>query len=277
MKYKLIGLDIDGTIRKRDNSISEKVKQAIIDIQKYGVKVAVISGRPVYGMRITAAELDLHQYGGFIMAHNGAVIVDCSTDIIVKSELLPMGQIVEYYQFAKKYGCNMLTYDGRFMITNDVTDSIIIHEAYVNDMELKGTEDFMEYENKPISKCMIVGNPDTLLKMEQISKDMFGPEVECFRSEPYYLEFVPKGIHKGNTLAGLAHRLGVKQEEVAACGDGYNDLTMIEYAGFGVAMGNAQEEIKKSADYVTKTCEEDGVAYVIERMIEGKTGEKDAK
>ena len=268
MKYKLLGLDIDGTIRNNDNIISDRVKRAILDIQKQGVIVAIISGRPVYGMRKTAEELCMDQYGGFIMAHNGAIIVDCRTNQVVKKAILPMNQIRDYYHFAKQYGCNMLTYDNRYMVTNDTTDVIIAHEAFVNGMELKATEDFREYDHQLISKCMIVGEPDILLKMEQISKDMFGTEVESFRSEPYYLEFVPKGIHKGNTLADLARHLGIKQEEVAACGDGYNDLTMIEYAGFGVAMGNAQEEVKQAADYVTLTCEEDGVAELIRKYIQ---------
>jgi Cof subfamily protein (haloacid dehalogenase superfamily) len=267
MKYKLLALDIDGTIRKRDNSISDRVKQAILTIQKQGVKVAVISGRPVYGMRETAKELCLEQYGGYIMAHNGTIIVECSTDKIIKRELLPMGQSGTYYQFAKEHGCNMLTYDDSYMVTNDISDKIIAHEAFVNGMTLKKTDDFREYNGFPISKCMIVGDPDEVCKMEQISKEMFGPEVECFRSEPYYLEFVPKGIHKGSTLKALADSLGVLREEVAACGDGYNDLTMIKYAGLGVAMRNAQEEVKKAADYVTKTCEEDGVAFLIDKIV----------
>ena len=161
----------------------------------------------------------------------------------------------------------MLTYDDAYMVTNDISDKIIAHEAFVNGMTLKKTDDFREYNGFPISKCMIVGDPDEIFKMEQISKEMFGPEVECFRSEPYYLEFVPKGIHKGSTLKVLADSLGVLREEVAACGDGYNDLTMIKYAGLGVAMRNAQEEVKKAADYVTKTCEEDGVAFLIDKIV----------
>jgi len=269
MKYKLLGLDIDGTIRNRDNIITDRVRQAILAVQKQGVKVAILSGRPVYGMKETAKELCLNLYGGYIMAHNGAVIVDCASDEVIKRELLPMGQTGKYYEFAKEHGCNMLTYDDSFMVTNDVTDPIIIHEAFVNGMTLKETKDFREYEDKPISKCMIAGNPEELLKMEPISKSLFGPKVESFRSEPYYLEFVPRGIHKGSTLKNLAESLGFCREEVAACGDGYNDLTMIQYAGLGAAMGNAQKEVKEEADYVTKSCEEDGVACLIEYIICG--------
>ena len=266
IKCRLLGLDIDGTIRNRDNIISDRVRLAVKKIQEMGVKVAILSGRPVYGMKETGKELGLDQYGGCLMAHNGAVILDCAADRIIKRELLPMGQIIEYFRFAKEHGCNMLTYDDCYMVTNDMTDQKIAHEAFVNGMTLKETKNFCEYEQFPVSKVMIVGNPERLLRMEQIGKEKYGPAVECFRSEPYYLEIVPKGIHKGSSLAALADRLGIRQEEVAACGDGYNDLTMIQYAGFGAAMGNAQEEVKKAADYVTKTCEEDGAAELIELL-----------
>lgn len=267
MKYRLLGLDIDGTIRKRDNSISERVKKAILKIQAAGVKIAILSGRPIYGMRETAKDLCLDQYGGFMMGHNGAVIVDCASGNVIKREILPMGLIGDIYRFAKEYGCNMLTYDENYMVTDDVRNQIIVHEAFVNGMTLKETIDFHEYNSKPVIKCMVVGDPNSLILMEKLRKERFGSEVECFRSEPYYLEFVPKGIHKGSTFAVLADRLGIEREETAACGDGYNDLSMIQYAGLGVAMGNAQNDVKRDADYVTKSCEEDGVADMIEKFF----------
>lgn len=267
MKYKLLALDLDGTIRNRKNVISDRVKQAIIDIQKQGVKVAIASGRPVFGMRETARDLCLEQYGGYIMAHNGAIIVECNTDKVVRRELLPMGQITDYCRFAKENGCNMMTYDDSYLVTSDIEDEYIVHEAFVNGMELKATVDFSEYNDMPISKCMIAGHPDSILKMEKACQGMFGPKVDNYRSEPFYLEVIPKGVHKGSSLANLAEILGIKQEEVVACGDGYNDLTMIEYAGLGVAMANAQEAVKDVANYVTKSCDEDGVAYVVEKFM----------
>ena len=88
-----------------------------------------------------------------------------------------------------------------------------------------------------------------------------------FRSEPYFLELVPKGIDKARSLAVLLQKLGMTKEEMIAIGDGFNDLSMIQYAGLGVAMANAQEIVKENADFITLSNEEDGVAHVVEKFI----------
>ena len=94
-------------------------------------------------------------------------------------------------------------------------------------------------------------------------KDRMG----VFRSEPYFLELVPKGIDKAQSLAVLLKRLDIVPEEVIACGDGFNDLPLIKYAGLGVAMANAQPVVREHADYVTRSNDEDGVAHVVEEFI----------
>ena len=94
-------------------------------------------------------------------------------------------------------------------------------------------------------------------------KDRMG----VFRSEPYFLELVPKGIDKAQSLAVLLKELGMTKDEMIAIGDGFNDLSMIKYAGMGVAMGNAQQVVKDNADFITLTNEEDGAAYAIEKFM----------
>ena len=91
--------------------------------------------------------------------------------------------------------------------------------------------------------------------------------ISVYRSEPYFLELVPMGIDKARSLAVLLEKLGMTREEMVAVGDGYNDLSMIQYAGMGVAMANAQEPVRKAADYVTLSNEEDGVAAVVEKFF----------
>ena len=88
-----------------------------------------------------------------------------------------------------------------------------------------------------------------------------------FRSEPYFLELVPKGIDKAQSLAVLLKEIGMTKEEMITVGDGFNDLSMIQYAGLGVAMANAQEIVRQNADYITLSNEEDGVAAVVEKFI----------
>lgn len=102
-------------------------------------------------------------------------------------------------------------------------------------------------------------NLQTLLRLQG--------RISVYRSEPYFLELVPPGIDKARSLAVLLERLGLTREEMVAMGDGYNDLSMIRFAGMGVAMANAQEPVRKAADYITLSNDEDGVAVAVERLF----------
>ena len=94
-----------------------------------------------------------------------------------------------------------------------------------------------------------------------------GKNFAVYRSEPYFLEVLPKGIDKAQSLERLLQHLGMTKEEMIACGDGYNDLTMIQYAGLGVAMENAVLPVRKAADYITASNNEDGVGLVVEKFM----------
>nr|WP_196053032.1 HAD-IIB family hydrolase [Bacteroides clarus] len=97
----------------------------------------------------------------------------------------------------------------------------------------------------------------TLLRLQR--------QISVYRSEPYFLELVPLGIDKARSLAVLLEKIGITREEMIAMGDGYNDLSMIKYAGLGIAMGNAQEPVKAAADYIAPSNDEDGVAIAVEQ------------
>lgn len=99
------------------------------------------------------------------------------------------------------------------------------------------------------------------------NKEALGKELNVFRSDPFFLEILPAGIDKAYGLQKLIDVLGIKREEVIACGDGYNDITMVKFAGLGVAMGNAVEQTKAAADYITLSNDDDGVAAVVEKFI----------
>jgi len=120
----------------------------------------------------------------------------------------------------------------------------------------------------PLPKLILPGDPDALTPIENMLKPHFGDRARLFRSKPYFLEIMPPEADKGLALAHLAEILGVKQEEVMAIGDAGNDKHMIEWAGIGVAMANATEEVRKVANWVTtKTNDEDGFAEALRRFV----------
>ena len=98
-------------------------------------------------------------------------------------------------------------------------------------------------------------------------KAALGRNLSVYRSEPFFLEILPKGIDKAQCLTQLLEKIGIQREEIIACGDGYNDLTMIQYAGLGVAMENAVLPVRSAADFVTYSNNDDGVAHVVEKFL----------
>ena len=123
------------------------------------------------------------------------------------------------------------------------------------------------YVSFPVVKFLMLEDGDYLAMVEPKVKAALGRDYSVYRSEPYFLEVLPKGIDKAASLERLLSRLGMGKEQMIACGDGYNDLSMIQYAGLGVAMENAVFPVKKAADYVTYSNDNDGVAHVVEKFM----------
>ena len=171
---------------------------------------------------------------------------------------------------AKEYGLGILTYTEEAIITEKPEDVYIQKEAFINKMPVKKIGDFASYVTFPVTKCLLTGDPAIAERAEKLIRERLGHGHNVFRSEPYFVEVMPKGIDKAQSLGRLLAYLGRTPEQLAAFGDGFNDKTMLEYAGLGVAMGNAQEAVKESADYIAPTNDEEGVAQVVEQVILGR-------
>ena len=125
----------------------------------------------------------------------------------------------------------------------------------------------MDYVKFQVPKFLMLDDGDYLAMVEPKVKAVLGKNFSVYRSEPYFLEILPKGVDKAQSLARLLESLNLKKEEMIACGDGYNDLSMIEFAGLGVAMENAVLPVRNAADYITLSNNEDGIAHVVEKFM----------
>lgn len=266
MKYKLIVLDLDGTLTNAKKEITPRNRETLIRMQEQGIRVVLASGRPTYGIVPLANELRMNEFGGFILSYNGGEIIDWATQETVYENVLPNEVVPVLYECARTHRLSILTYDGAEIITENPQDPYVQKEASLNKMAVRETNDFLTDITLPVAKCLIVGDADKLIPLEaELSLRLQG-HINVFRSEPYFLELVPQGIDKALSLAVLLKKTGVAREEVIAMGDGYNDLSMIQFAGLGIAMGNAQEPVKKAANYITLSNEEDGVAEAIDKF-----------
>ena len=267
MKYKMIVLDLDGTLTNNKKEITPRTKQALMQAQAAGVHVVLASGRPTYGIVPLAEELKLKDNGGYILAFNGGKIIDCTKNEVLFEQKLDEQLVPILFQEAQKAGMEILTYQSEGIAATNKDDEYVQHEAFINKMPVTQYDDFLNQLVYPINKCLIVGDPTPLHELEiRLAKELEG-KMDVYRSADFFLECVPLGIDKARSLDRLISSLGISRKEVIACGDGYNDLSMIRFAGLGVAMANAVKDIQSEADFVTLSNEEDGVAHVIERFI----------
>ncbi len=267
MRYRLLALDLDGTLTNSHRQITPRTTDALRQAQENGVRIVLASGRPAYGIAPYADEIRLDKYGGYIFSYNGGEIISWHSKEPLYKKTLDPEILPCLYQCAKNSGFPIITFHKEFVITENPEDEYVQKEAVLSVMTLKKVSSFLQAVQFPTGKCMIAGEPSKLVNLEKEMHARLKGRVEVYRSEPYFLELVPKGTDKARSLAYLLKKLGISREETAACGDGFNDLSMIKYAGLGVAMRNAQETVRGHADYVTCSNDDDGVAHVIERFI----------
>ena len=266
MKYKIIALDIDGTLASSDHKILPETQDALIAAQEKGLKVVLASGRPTPGMMGLAKELKLEKFGGFVLSYNGGRITNIKTGEVIHEVFLTPEEAHEIYDFAKENNVNIMAYDGMDIITEG-HDEYIQLESDINTMPLKITDDFKKAVVNHTIKTLTTGTPEIIAGIEEKYIQKFGDRFSICRSMPFFLEVMPQGINKAASLGRLLRVLDMTPDDLVACGDGFNDVEMIKYASLGIAMGNAVDEVKAVSDYVTRSNDDNGIVDVIEKFI----------
>lgn len=268
MKYKLLVLDVDGTLLNDEREISKRTLAALLKVQQMGVRIVLGSGRPTYGLMPLAKTLELGNYGGFVLSYNGCQIIKAQNGEILFERRINPEMLPYLEKKARKNGFAIFTYHDDTLITDSPDNEYIKNEALLNNLKIIKEDEFSTAIDFAPCKCMLVSDKEkALIGLEQHWEKRLAGTLDAFRSEPYFLEVVPCGVNKANTLGALLEHLGVTREEVIAVGDGVCDVTMLQLAGMGVAMGHSQDSVKVCADYVTASNEEDGVALAVEKLI----------
>lgn len=265
--YKILAFDIDGTLTNSDKIITEGTKGAIFKAMEKGCKVVIATGRPVQGIVDYAKELKLKENGGYILALNGGRIISCADDKVLSDIKVPMEYYKEIYELSKKHGVNLLTYEGDSVISEDIDDEYLNVESRICHLDKIKVPNLLERLTFEVNKFLMTAEGSYLAEVEKDVYEKLHDRMDVYRSEPFFLEILPPDINKASALETLLGILGFKREELMAFGDSYNDLTMIKYAGLGVAMGNAKDVVKENADYIAPTNDEDGIVDVINKFI----------
>ncbi len=267
MNKKMLVLDIDGTLTNSKKEITAATRNAIADIIDRGHTVVIASGRPTPGIRGVCETLDLYTKGGYGISFNGAKITDMKSGETVYRRTLEKSVIPEIYDYAVSRGVGMMTYKGENAVTGTRIDKYMELEARINGIGLKKVENFKEYVSFDVNKCLLTADGDYAAQIEKELAQKYEGRLSIYRSEPFFVEIMPWGVDKASSLKVLLERLNMSVCDMICCGDGFNDLSMVKYAGVGVAMANAADAVKEAADYVTLSNNDDGIVDVINKFI----------
>ena len=266
---KLIAIDMDGTLLNEKKHIDKAQKEAIHEAVEAGIKIVLCTGRPLYGILPFYEELGLSELDseGYVILNNGCSIHKTKDWELIDQVNFTFDDIDYLHKFSEGYDINFTLVNDYyyFNIGRKPTDELITDAGFVfSDITNISLKEAKNGKHK-IIKIMFLGNPNIMADFQKENENILKDKYSGVLSQPYVYEILPKGNNKGTGLKKLAKKLGIKQEEIMAIGDGNNDIEMFEYANYSVAMENGTELAKKAAKYQTDSNENDGVAKAIRK------------
>jgi Cof subfamily protein (haloacid dehalogenase superfamily) len=267
---ELLIVDIDGTIAGKSNQVTDRVKQAIRDAQSLGVKVGIATGR----MYKSALRFH-HEIGADVplMAYQGAWIQDPATGITHRHNPVPVEiarALIDYFEqphLLDKLSIHVYRDDCLYVRRIDADTELYIGRSGIG---VTPIADLREVLTDRPTKILAMSEDTALIQtlLQDLRQQYSQSELHVTTSVPIFLETTQAGVNKGTAIDFVANELlGIPTEKVMAIGDNYNDVEMLASVGFGVAMGNAPEDVRQIADWVAPDIEGDGVAVAIEKFI----------
>jgi hypothetical protein len=265
--YKAVFTDMDGTLLRKDHTVSHKTRQTIQRLTDQGILVIPISARPLHGMlhiteNIFPKEVPIVSLNGSYIYHNGDIIYEVK---------MPLPETAAIHDLVQGHPVSAMYYSQMEWYAHDMTDAIKkeqrITPVAVRIQPFRETYNGWEQQQAGPNKILIAGDEKIILSIEAKLLEQFSDHLNIYKSQPRYLEAMHPSASKSNAIHFIMDMYGLQKHEIVAIGDNYNDKGMIEFAGLGVAMGNAPEEIKAVADFVTDTNNHDGVAKALEHFF----------
>jgi len=265
-KYKLLALDLDDTLLDKNLRLPESSRRAVEMARQAGVRVTLATGRMFRSALPYARELAVEDY---LITYQGALVKHAVTGEVLLHRPVPLELALEVINKVNRYGYHINIYldDNLYVAKHTKESELYTRISRIPMEEVGDLKTFLRERRQAPTKVLVVAREELLDELAAEVRPVFGDKLHITKSKPHFLEFSHPQGNKGDALAVIAGRYGVEREEVIAVGDSYNDLEMIEFAGLGVAVGNARAEIRARADFVCRSNEQCGVAEVVEKFI----------
>ncbi|MFV0396035.1 MAG: Cof-type HAD-IIB family hydrolase [Coprobacillaceae bacterium] len=275
---KVIIMDVDGTLMNSDKKLSPKTKKALLKAQEQGMILILASGRPTSGLVDLGKELEMDKHHGLFVSYNGSMVIDLETDKVLFNQPMSVEQGKAVLEHMKKFERVRPMIDkDEYMYVNNVYDNYIEfngapfnvfeYESRGGNFMLCEKEDLADFLDYPINKILTTSDPDYLKEHHEAMMEPFKDSLSCMFTGPFYFEFTAQGIDKAKALDSALRPLGYTPENMMAFGDGHNDASMVKYAGLGIAMENAVDDLKAIANDITLSNDEDGIAAALEKHL----------
>jgi hypothetical protein len=268
MGYKAVFLDMDGTLLHSDHSVSESTIRTIRALTGKGIWVILVSARPLNAVLPAFHEIGIPESYPIITLNGSYIVekeqpifqatIDLPTVVAVAEQVRPFKATIAYYLQKEWY--------------SEVNDAWTEHEQKIMDVKIRIgplAELVKEWaaRNIAVNKMMVMSEAPAIAEIQKHLRSLYDGRLNIYPSKPTYLEVMDFQGSKSKAVQFVSQRLKLDRSEIIAMGDNYNDIEMIKYAGMGVAMGNAPDEIKAIADYFTDTNNNDGVQKALEKFF----------
>lgn len=270
--YKLIVSDMDGTLLNSNHEVSEENKRALKEAVDKNVRVAIATGRIYTSAKVYGKTLGLLTP---IIACNGAIVRDIRTDEVLYENHLDKEDVIKVIELAREHGLYYHFYTDDEFYTEELVYSSLKYSEWNEEqkdedkIDIRVVDDAIECVksiDKHIYKVQIISDDnEARAKVTEILRKI--PTIECCRSWHNNVEVMNRGVSKATAIMHLAKLYNVDKEEIITFGDNENDIPMLKYAGKGVVMDNADDFVKEHGDYITKSNDENGVAYAIDKFV----------
>ena len=288
--YKLVAIDLDGTLLNSYGEVSEKNKKAIKKAMQNGKEIVIVSGRPLQSAKSFALESGASNY---VTCGNGSLLYDVRNDKILFDKFIDRQKVLEIIKICEENSIFYCLYTENLTISKTLNYNILFYNNENKKMpedkqtNIKIISDIYKYvEENPnigilkiticdessiifggiIKRLRQISDVD-VLDVQHMARKVITSGTEDVKVEYHYTEITSKDVNKWIAIQNLANRLNIKSSEVIAIGDNMNDMEMIENAGLGVIMGNSAEYMHEFADVVAPTNNDDGVAYILEKYL----------